>query len=95
MVRMPSVRSTSSEGTGELGVSVTDQEAHRCLALIQLEAQVACLLGDEGCIRVAGRRGDVKASGCDLDEEQHVERPEERGLHRDEVTRQDALGLGT
>jgi len=72
-----------------------DEEGIGHLTLIQLETEIPCLLGDEGAVRVPRCAGYVNAAGADLDEEQHVEGLEEGGFHGEEVTCQDALGLGT
>src|SRR5450759_354478 len=70
-----------------------DEEAHWLAAFVQLEAEVARLLGDEGAVRVGRCGRDVQPAGADLDEEQHVERLQERGLHGEEVAGPDAVGL--
>ncbi len=89
----PSVLNTSSQGTGELLIAVADEEAYECLRIVTVEGEVSRLLGHERAVRVRGRAGDVHPSGADLDEEQHVERLQEDGLHREEVAREDPRGL--
>jgi hypothetical protein len=42
-----------------------------------------------------GRTGDVDPTGRELDEEEHVERPEPDRLDGEEVTGDDSFGLGT
>jgi len=93
MTRMPSVRSTSSNGPRELGVAIADEEAHGFLTLIKRVAEVARLLGDESAVWVRRRGRDVDTARADLDEEEPVECLEEYGLDGEEVAGEDALGL--
>jgi hypothetical protein len=81
------------EGTGELLIAVADEEAHLRRGIVKIEGEVPRLLGDESTVRVRGRAGDPHPSGTDLDEEQHVERLEKDGLHREEVAGEDPRGL--
>ncbi len=50
------------------------------------ELSLCTLQGRDAC--------EVDAPGSDLDEEQHLERPQAECLHGEEVGRHDALGLG-
>jgi hypothetical protein len=76
------------EGARELRVPITDEEA-RAGWWFLCHVEVPSLLGDEGGLWVAGRGHHADPSGSHLDEEQHVERLQERGLRGEEVAGQD------
>ncbi len=49
--------------------------------------------GGPGCGGVGGDPGEEHAAGGDVDEEQHVAAPEQRGVHSEEVTGDRGLGV--
>nr|WP_241829928.1 hypothetical protein [Parafrankia colletiae] len=84
----------SVEGSRELRIAVTEKESEPVAALLEIHQQVPCLLGYP-------RRGwmlrdpeDVDTAGGVFDDEEHVDPLEERGVHRGEITGQQARGLG-
>ena len=77
------------EAAAELGVTVTDEEAHPPAALAKRQQQVAGLLGDPGAVRVGRHPGQVDSAGVQFDEEQHVQPPQPYGVDGEEVARDD------
>ena len=61
--------------------------------MVELQGEVAGLLGDPGRVRVSRRRAQVDPPTTELDEGQHLERPEPHGLDAEEVTGDDAVRL--
>jgi hypothetical protein len=49
-VAMPAPVNTVVEGGGELGVAVAQRESQRVCSLVEVDQQVACLLGDAGAV---------------------------------------------
>jgi hypothetical protein len=68
------------EGAGELRIPIANKEAHSSAPLAQHQAQVAGLLGNLSPIRVGGHPGEVDPPGVQLDEEQHAQPPQPRGV---------------
>jgi hypothetical protein len=81
------------EAGGELRVSVTDQELDLSGTLAQDETQVAGLLGDPPPTGLAVDTRESDPPGVDLDEEQHVQAPQEHRVDRKEVAGQHARCL--
>ena len=82
------------EGTRELGVAVADQEPDWRGSVLERGREVAGLLADPGGVGVSRDAGHVHPPGAQLDEVQDVDSPQPKGLHGEEVTGQDAVGLG-
>jgi hypothetical protein len=61
------------EGGAELRVPVVDEEAHRSLALGEVDREIARLLGDPHAARVACAASEVDASASKLDERAGLE----------------------
>src|SRR6266545_3575390 len=81
------------EGPGVLRVTIPDQEPEAVRG--PRHRKVSSLLGAEVPVGVASRGGDVEAPAPDLDEEEHVERAQGRGLDGEEVTCPDPVCLST
>ena len=82
------------EGRGELGIAVPEQELDTVSLILEGHQQVACLLGHPLPRRMGGDPGQVHAPCAVLDEEQHVQTAEKRGIDMEEVDGEDRLGLG-
>jgi hypothetical protein len=80
------------ERRGELRIPVPDQELRTVSVALEVHQQVAGLLSHPRAGRVGGDAGQVHTSGAVLDEEQHVQAPQEHGVDVEEVRRQDRLG---
>jgi hypothetical protein len=61
---------------------------------VEVHQEVPSRLGRPWSGRVRGDPTEMHPPGGDLDEEQHMETPEGRGVHTREVGRDDAFGLG-
>src|SRR4029077_2085676 len=83
------------EDTGELGVTVPDQEAEAAGPVTEIHEQVAGLLGSPRTLRRGSRTQDVHPPGYHLHDEQHIEAPEEDGADMEEIAGQQAIGLST
>jgi hypothetical protein len=81
------------EHSGELRVTVPDEEPHLFGPLAQAHDQVAGLLGDPCPGRVRRGAGDVHDPGGVLDEEQHVDPLEQHGVDMEQVAGPDPFGL--
>jgi len=81
------------KGPRELRVAVAHEIPH--VVELTRDGQVPPLLRDPRRVGMSGDAGEVNAPGSDLDEEQHVQRPQPRRLHGEEVACPDALCLGT
>ncbi len=81
------------EVAGELAVAVADQEAKRCLLLLERPGELARLLGDPGSGRVGGAADQVDAPAAELDEEEHVQALQRDRFDGEEVDREHALCL--
>jgi hypothetical protein len=60
------------ETGGELGVAVTDDDAHSPASVLELAAEVAGRLGHPGATGVGGDTEEVHDASFHLDHEQHV-----------------------
>jgi hypothetical protein len=81
------------EVTGELAVTVTDQEAKRSRSLLQRSGELARQLGDPRPGRGRGTAGEVDAAAAEFDEEEHVQPLPRHRLDGEEVDRKHALRL--
>ena len=79
------------ESAGELAGAVADHEPDVSFVV---HHEVAGGLGRPGAGRVRGDAGEVDAAGVELDEEQHVEPPQQDGVDGEEVTGEDPGCLG-
>jgi hypothetical protein len=80
------------EGAAVLAVAIADQQARALV--VELEAEVACLLGDPRAGRAGGAAGQPDAPAGVCDEEQDVVAAQEHALDGEEVARDDAGRLG-
>ena len=78
------------EGSGELAVTVVDQEPDGGGVLIERRDEVAGLLRDPGTGWVRGDAGEMHTPVVKLDEEQHVQPLQEHGVHGEEVAGEDS-----
>ncbi len=87
---------TSEDGVercGELTGAVADQEPERVI-VGEPHQQIAGGLGGPRAGWVGGDPGEVHLSGGDLDDEENMKSPEQRGVDAREVGRDNRLGLG-
>jgi hypothetical protein len=75
----------------ELGVPVAQEELDTRQPLV--DGEVPRLLGDPRGVGVGGDAGHVHSPGCELDEEQDVDRLEVDRLDAEEVSREDPRRL--
>ncbi len=94
MIRMPSVRKTSSKAAVNLVSRSPDQELDALSALAEFVRDVPRLLDHPGSRRVVRDAGDVHLSGVELDEEEDVQLLQEHGVDGEEVAGQHRRGLG-
>src|SRR5215216_561737 len=78
------------EGSGELAVSVVDQEPDGRGIVFEGGEEVTGLLGDPGTGGVGSDAGEMHTPVVKLDEEQHVQPLQEYGVHGEEVAGEDA-----
>jgi hypothetical protein len=78
------------EGSGELAVTVVDQEPDGGGVLIERRDEVAGLLGDPGTGGVGGDADEVDSSVVQPDKEQDVQPLQEHRVHGQEVAGEDA-----
>ena len=95
MIRMPSLRSTLSKGPANLASRSWMRKCAGAARSSRVKQRLRAYWVTKAPVRVCGCCCDVQAAGADLDEEQHVEGLQECGLHGEEVTGDDALGLAT
>jgi hypothetical protein len=79
---------------GEFAVPVADQELEPPGPLAEVHEQVPRLLGGPGPGRMRSDAQDVHGPGLDLQHEQHIQTLQQHRVHMQEVTREDARGLG-
>jgi hypothetical protein len=79
------------EGAAVLAVAITDHKAHALVR--QVQAEVACLLGDPGAGGICRAAGKPDAAACVRDEEQDVVAAQEHALDGEEGARNDARRL--
>ena len=77
------------EGSGELAVSVVDQEPNGRGIVFEGGEEVTGLLGDPGPCGVGGD-AEMHTPVVKLDEEQHVQPLQEHGVHGEDVAGEDA-----
>ena len=82
------------EGAAELRVAIAHQEPTSPELLVYRHEQIAGLLGDPGACWPGGAAGQVHSAGVELDEEQHIEPPQEDGLDGEEIGGVKPSGLG-
>ena len=82
------------ERRGELSVPVPDQELKALGPIVKVHQQVPGLLDHPLLRGMCGDSGQVHAAGAVLDEEQHVQAPQEYGIDVEEARRQDRLRPG-
>jgi len=82
------------ETGGELRVAISDQEPERPSVLGEISCEVAGDLGDKRAGRMIGDTEDVDHPTLELNHEKHIELVETDRVHDEEVSGQDALGLG-
>jgi hypothetical protein len=78
----------------ELGVPIMDGQPDGSLELVQLPAQVPCLLSDPGGVGMGGAICVQNAPTGDLHEDQHVESLKQHSVDGEEVVRNDRSGVG-
>ncbi len=77
----------------ELRVPVADEEADGAHPSVEVQGEVAGLLGDPGRVGVSRCWAEVDPPAAELDEHEDVERPEPGGLDGEEVAGDDAIRL--
>src|SRR5664280_3167190 len=81
------------EPSAELRVPVSDEEPDRAHPSVEVQREVARLLGNPGRVRVRGRGTQVDPPAAELDEHQDVQRAEPGGLDGEEVAGHDPARL--
>jgi hypothetical protein len=95
MIGTPAVVTTVPDAAVKLGVPVTDQELEVASMLPGIHQDVPGLLGHRPLPRrMSGDPGQVQAAGGVLDEQQHVQTPQQHGIDVEEARREDRLRLG-
>jgi hypothetical protein len=61
------------EGSGELGVAVADEEPKATTGIVEVDEEIAGLLGQPGCGGVGGDAKDVHVAGGVLDDEEDIQ----------------------
>jgi hypothetical protein len=82
------------KAAAELGVAISDQEPCSDIAILQRPSQVPSLLEHPFLGRVISTASKMDPAGAEFDEEECVEAAEEDGIHREEVDRQNRVGIG-
>ena len=82
------------ERGGELRVAVADQEPVSASPLAEVHEQVSGLLCNPLLYGMRRHPQQVHPAGGQLDDEQHVQPPQQHGVHGEEVHRQHTVGLG-
>ena len=78
----------------EFAVAIADEEPRsEAVSVVELHQQVARLVGHPPPVRVRGDSCQADAPGSELDEEEHVEAPEEQGVDGEEIALEDARRL--
>ena len=80
---------------GERRISVMDEEADRQRPVLDLPTEMPRLLRHPGRGRMLSAAGEVDASRPKLDEEEHVDRPQESRLNHEEVAGEQVLPMVT
>src|SRR5664279_3638569 len=82
------------EPSAELRVPVSDEEPDRAHPSVEVQREVARLLGNPRRVRVSRCGTQVDPPAAELNEHEDIERPEPGGLDGEEVGGDDAIGLG-
>jgi hypothetical protein len=93
MTSTPSLLKTLVETSGELGVSVPEQEACFDLAVLHLPGQIPRLLHHPLPGRAVGAAGEVNATAANLDKEEDIEPGQPDRVDGEEVAGQDLVGV--
>jgi hypothetical protein len=83
------------EGTSELGIVVAEQKPDRHSPIAEIHRGIPGLLSDPRRVRLGRDPGENDPPATEVDEAQPVEDLEPDRLHRVQVARHDALGLGS
>ncbi len=78
----------------ELRISIADEETHLASGLFELRCEIESDLGHPQTVGVGGHAEQVDDAPFELDDEQHVITAEQNGVDREEVSGQEAVGLG-
>jgi hypothetical protein len=78
----------------ELRISIADEETHLASGLFGLRCEIASDLGHPQTVGVGGHAEQVDDAPFELDDEQHVITAEQNGVDREEISGQEAFGLG-
>jgi hypothetical protein len=81
------------ERSDELGVPVADQEPERGSTVIQLNHEIAGLLGHPRASRMGRDTSQVHPPAAQFDDEQHIQPPQPNSVDGEEVAGQDARRL--
>jgi hypothetical protein len=82
------------ERGGGLGVAVPDQEPVPAPGVVEIHAEVSCLLGQPGSGGVGSDPEDVHAACGVLDDEEDVEPAQGDGVEVEQVAGENRMGLG-
>jgi hypothetical protein len=88
------VREDPVEGSGELGVTVPEEEPERTDPVTKIHQQIPRLPRRPVTVRVLGHPQNVHPPGRHLNYEQHIQPREEDGVHGKEITRRRDVRLG-
>jgi hypothetical protein len=94
MIRIPSAAKTASKEEVNLVSRSRMRNLTGVVGSVSSQQRLRACLGDPAGDRVGRHPGDADEAGAVLDEEQHVEPPEQDGVDREEVAGDQALGLG-
>src|ERR1019366_7249718 len=83
------------EAPCEVGITVAQKEAKASVRVFDVGGEVTRHLGLPWTVRVPGDAEDVHDTTVDLDDEEYVVAPKQDTDDMEEVSRDDALGLGT
>ena len=93
MIRTSIAVKTASKTVVNLASRSPDEEPEALTGIVEIDEQVAGLLGQPGSGRVGGDAEDVYAAGGVLDDEERVEPVQGDRVRVEQVAGQDALGL--
>jgi hypothetical protein len=82
------------ERGGEFGVAVADQEPEASAGRVEVDEQVAGLLGQPGAGGVGGDAEDVYPAGGVLDDEERIQPAQGDGVEVEQVAGEDRVRLG-
>jgi hypothetical protein len=92
-MRTPIAVNTASNAAVNLA-SVPDQEPEPAPGVVEIHAEVSCLLGQPGSGGVGGDPEDVHPAGGVLDDEEDVEPAQGDGVEVEQVAGENRMGLG-